>query len=66
MALLLAKRAAMQLNAKQQLTILSDDLASIKDMMFFFAQPPFEVKVDKINDITTLYVTKRNTLKCSK
>ncbi|WP_194091240.1 sulfurtransferase TusA family protein [Vibrio hibernica] len=62
MALLLAKRAAMQLAIDQSLTILSHDLVSIRDMAGFFSQPPFTVKLNTDANVTTLYVTKRNTL----
>ncbi|MFH0256306.1 sulfurtransferase TusA family protein [Vibrio rumoiensis] len=59
MALLLAKRRGAELLNHQSLTILSNDHASINDMIRYFNQNPYSIKVQYHDDECTLLVTKK-------
>lgn len=59
MALLLAKRHSAELLNHQSLTILSNDHASINDMIRYFNQAPYSIKVQYHDAECTLLVTKK-------
>ncbi len=61
LALLLAKRHSLQLQlqAQQQLEILSADTASIKDMINYFAQSDFYLDVVEYAEYSKLTVIKK-------
>lgn len=59
MALLLAKRKSAELLNQQSLTILSNDTASIDDMIRYFNQASYSVTVQQHNGECTLLVTKK-------
>lgn len=56
---LLAKRHCAQLESQETVTILSNDQISINDMVRYFSQSPFSVKVLGHSGYSALLVTRK-------